>query len=219
MKLNFDLILHFLPSLAHGVLVTLQITFFALVIGLVLGSILGVVHSRGHWSLRYLVAAYATLFRGTPMLVQITFFYYFLPMIGLSFSSMVCAILAIGFNSSAYMSQIIRSGINGVGTDEIEAAKVLGFSPLQTARFIILPQALRNVVPALTNESITLLKDSSLAATIGVMELYKELRSLLNQSYDVMTVFFLLFATYLILTGLLSLLSYLVERKYSYARN
>lgn len=217
--IDLKLIQNFLPEIISGVTVTLQITFSALSIGLILGCILGVIQARGHWMLRTLVSIYTTLFRGTPMLVQITFFYYFLPLLGLSFSSMMSAICAIGLNSSAYVSQVIRSGINGVSADEIEAAKVLGFTPLQTARYLILPQAIRNVIPSLTNESITLLKDSSLAATIGVTELYKQLRSLLNQSYDVTTVFFLLFATYLIMTGIISAIGYILEKRLRYDRN
>ncbi len=217
--IDLKLIQNFFPEIISGVIATLEITFSALAIGLILGCILGVIQSRGHWVLRTLVGIYTTLFRGTPMLVQITFFYYFLPLLGLSFSSMMSAIFAIGFNSSAYVSQVIRSGINGVSADEIEAAKVLGFTPLQTARYLILPQAIRNVIPSLTNESITLLKDSSLAATIGVTELYKQLRSLLNQSYDVTTVFFLLFATYLIMTGIISAIGYILEKRLSYDRN
>jgi len=217
--IDFELISSHLPQIYLGLFETLKVTFFSFAIGLTFGCLLGVLQARGPLIARILVSIYTTLFRGTPMLVQISFFYFFLPYAGFSLSGVASACLAIGLNSSAYISQIVRSGINAINQDELDAAQVLGFSSIQKTRYIILPQAIRNSLPALTNESITLLKDSSLASVIGVAEIYKELRGVLNQSYDVITVFFLLAVIYLSLTGILTVCSYIISRKMDYANN
>lgn len=211
--IDVTLVKNALPQILSSALITLQITFGAFAIGCVFGLALGLMHSRGNLLSRSFVNAYSTFLRGTPMLVQIGFFYYLLPAIGLHISAMSAAIVAIGLNSSAYMSQVIRVGVNGVSKDEIDAAKVLGFSRFQTARFIILPQAIHSSLPSITSECITLLKDSSLAASIGVAELYKHLKSMLSETYDVTTVFFLLFASYLTMTGALSLIFYFIKKR------
>lgn len=214
--INFSLIISFMPVLLLALGQTLAVTACSLVVGFSLGTLFGLVQARGPRSLAFAVNVYATLFRGTPMLVQIAFIFFFLPTLGIALSSFSAAALAIGLNSAAYVSQIVRSGVNGVSQEELDAAQVLGFSSLQTALFLVLPQALRNVLPSLTNECITLLKDSSLASTIGVHEVYKESRGLLNQSYDVVTVFFMIAAVYLLLTSIIAGLSHFLEKKLRY---
>ncbi len=211
--IDTQLIIRSLPLLLAGTWISIKITVAALVIGIVLGTILGIAHAKASWPIRWLVAAYVTIIRGTPMLIQITFFYYVLPLLGISFSNLVTAILAIGFNSSAYISQVIKSGICAVDKDQSEAARVLGFTRMQTIFYIILPQAVRYVLPSLVNEGITLMKDSALASIIGVPELYKEARSLISQTYDVITIFVFVAAIYLVLTSIISLLAYYIERK------
>jgi polar amino acid transport system permease protein len=211
--INLPLIYSSLPQLINGALVSIQITIGALCIGLILGIILGVLHSRSNRIIKFLVSFYVILIRGTPMLVQITFFYYVLPRMGVAFSSVWTAIIAIGINSSAYVSQIIKSGISAVGKDQIEAAKVLGFNKIQTIYYVILPQAVRYVLPSLANEGVTLIKDSSLASIIGVMELYKEARSIINQTYDVISLFVIVAIIYLILTSSISAIAHILEKR------
>lgn len=211
--INWTLIYQSLPMLCKGMVISIEITFFALMIGLGLGTILGIVESKGHWILRYFIKVYVTIIRGTPMIVQISFFYYLLPQFGLSFSALQTAIIAIGLNSSAYISQIIKSGISAVGKDQVEAAKVLGFTNLQSIYYFVLPQAIRYVLPALANESITLIKDSSLASIIGVNEMYKESRSIISQTYDVVSIYVLLAFLYLMLTGIISLTAQQLEKR------
>ena len=111
--------------------------------------------------------------------------YLLLPQIGITLSAFTCAVIAIGLNSTAYISQIIKSGIQSIDAGQWQAAQVLGFSTWQTMRCIIMPQAFRVVIPALLNESITLIKDSSLASTIGVVELFKT--SYTRDQYNVST--------------------------------
>lgn len=217
--LDLTLMQNALPQLFYGAWVSIKIASLASLFGFTLGTILGLLHAHAPQLLKWLINGYVTLIRGTPVLIQITFCYYVLPLIGLTFSSFWTAVLALSINSSAYISQIIRSGIIGVGNEQVEAAYVLGFTSTQTARYIIIPQALRIVLPALAGECITLVKESSLASTLGVMELYKEVRSIMNQTYDVLTVFFLAALFYLAMTSLVSFFFYLLSRKLNWHVN
>ena len=211
--INFSLIYTSLPQLIHGLRLTLAIAALSWLIGFVVGSILAFMQQSHFKAVRSLVTLYVTIIRGTPMLIHITFFYYVLPTIGLGLSAFWTAVIAIGMNSAAYVSQIIRSGINAVGVDQREAGRVLGFTPFQIAQYIVFPQALRIVLPALASEMITLIKDSSLASIIGVMELYKKRALVMNQTYDVISVFFIVGVLYLIMTSLVSLIISYLERK------
>jgi glutamine transport system permease protein len=213
MVINTNLVYQAFPYLLKGALVSVEITVISYALGFVLGVIVGYLHTLKSKALRIPITAYVTLIRGTPMLIQIAFFYYVLPLVGIALSPFFAATLAIAINSSAYMSQIIKSGIIGVGHEQIEAARVLGFSSFQIGRYIVIPQAIRIVFPALVGEYITLLKDSSLASTIGVMELYKEARSIMSQTYDVITIFCLVAIFYLVLTSVSELLFRIIERK------
>ena len=211
--INITLMIHALPQLIQGAWITLQIATLAWFLGFTAGTLLGFLQTRSMPFLQWVIATYVTFIRGTPMLIQITFFYYVVPSLGITISSFWTSVIAIGINSSAYISQIIKSGINAVGVEQVEAAQVLGFTPLQTVRYIVLPQALRITLPSLSGECITLIKDSSLASVIGVMELYKEVRALMNQTYDVISVFCLAALLYLIMTSLTSCIFYFLERK------
>lgn len=213
MIINWTLIYQSLPLLLKGTLVSLEITIGSLLIGLILGTILGVLDSKAHWSIRFFVKIYVNIIRGTPMIVQISFFYFILPQMGITLSALWTAIIAVGINSSGYMCEIIRSGISAVGRDQMEAAKVLGFTPMQGIWYFVLPQAIRYVVPALASESISLMKDSSLASIIGVSELYKEGRSIITETYDVLSIFVILAIIYLVLTTVISILAQMLEKR------
>ncbi len=220
MAFDITLALTSVPSLVQGAWITMQITLISYALGFALGVLLGYLHTLQNALVRIPITLYVTLIRGTPMLIQITFFYYVLPLLGLELSPFWAAICAIAINASAFMSQIIKSGIIGVGNEQIEAARVLGFSSWQIGRYIVIPQAIRIMFPALVGEYITLLKDSSLASVIGVMELYKEARAIMNQTYDVITIFCLVALFYLLLTSVSELLFKYIERKMSwYVKN
>src|SRR5258708_10046567 len=174
MIIDINLIIEYLPLLLQGLLVTLQIAGISCCIGLILGTILALLETSNHSLLRLFVTIYVVIIRGTPMLIQIFCAYFLLHQIGIHNSALWTAIIAIGLNSAAYISQIIRSGISSIGSGQIEAAQVLGFSTTDTIRYIILPQALRTTLPALGNEFVTLIKDSALASVISVPELTKQ---------------------------------------------
>lgn len=211
--IDFQLIHESLPLLLRGAWVTLQIAALSTSIGIALGTLLGVAQTSKLKLARWLVGLYVTIIRGIPMLIQITFAYYVLPQFGINFPAFWVAVVAIGLNSAAYVSQIIRAGIRSIGRGQMEAGRVLGLSPLQITRYVILPQAFRVVIPALGNEFITLVKDSSLASVIGVVELTKEGNFIRGRTFDALTVFAAVAMIYLIITTTLSLLVNWFEKK------
>ena len=204
--IDFQLIQDSLPLLLKGAAVTLQIAAFSTLIGILLGTLLALLQTSKSALARWLVNIYVTIIRGIPMLIQITFAYYVLPQFGIQFPAFLVAVIAIGLNSAAYVSQIIKSGIRSIGKGQIEAGRVLGLSNMQITRSIILPQAFRAMIPALGNEFITLIKDSSLASVIGVVELTKEGNFIRGRTFDALTVFAAVAFIYLIITTTLSLL-------------
>jgi polar amino acid transport system permease protein len=216
MIIDFNLIVEYFPVLLQGLMVTLQIAAIGCFIGLVLGTLLALMQTSASKLLRAIVTVYVVIIRGTPMLIQILGAYFLLPQIGIYISALWTAIIAIGLNSGAYISQVIRSGISSIGAGQIEAAKVLGFSTGATIRYIILPQALRTTLPALGNEFVTLIKDSALASTISVPELTKQASFIKSKTFDAITVYFAVAVLYLILTSTVSLFIAYLEKRMNY---
>jgi polar amino acid transport system permease protein len=216
LMINTELIQNSLPQLLYGLRLSLLIAGSSCLLGICIGFIVGFMQLSRILFLRWLSSAYVYVIRGTPMLMQITFAYYLLPQLGIVLPALETAIIAIGFNSGAYISQTVRAGILSVGIGQREAAATLGFSPLQTTFYIVLPQALRVMLPSLGNEFVTLIKDSSLASVIGVSELYREARGIINQSYDVISIFIVVAAIYFVLTTLVGFLFKVLERKMSW---
>ena len=218
--IDIALIKESLPLLFRGTLVTLKIAGCSTFIGISLGTIFGLILTRKNKLFRALVTTFITIIRGTPMLIQIFIMAYMPQQLGIHLSLFWAATLAIGLNSSAYVSQIVKSGINSVGSGQTEAARVLGFTSLQTIYYIIFPQAFRVIVPALGNELITLVKDSSLASVIGVVELTKAGSIIRSTTYDAVSIFTVVALIYLVLTSVLSLLVAQLEARTSrYVKN
>lgn len=208
-----------LPSLLYGALISLKIASFAVLLGVIGGTLLALVLLYSNRFLRIFAQMYVVIIRGTPMLVQMVTLYYVLPVLGLKLTAFWSAVMAIGLNSSAYISQVIVTGIKAVGRGQIEAAQTLGFSRVQTIRMIVLPQAFRIVFPALGNECITLIKDSSLASVIGVAELTHQGAMIMSRTYDALTVYVGITLIYLVLTSFATLVLYCLERKLQNAKN
>ena len=202
-----------------GATASLKIAILALIIGITGGTLLALILLYGNRLVKIFGNIYITIVRGTPMLVQLITLYYVLPSFGIMISAFGAAILAIGLNSMAYISQIIQSGIQAVGRGQVEAAQTLGFTRMQAVRFIILPQAFRTVFPALGNECITLIKDSSLASVIGVAELTHQGSIIMSRTYDALTIYAGVALIYLIMTSVASLGLYFLERKLQYVKN
>ena len=208
------------PQLLRGAGITLLLALGSSTLGFFGGTLLGIAQSGTSKLLRILVTIYVTIIRGTPLLLQIMFWYLMLPVLGIYIDAFTTAIIAIGINSTAYISQIVRAGIASVPKGQIEAARTLGVSTTDITRYIILPQALRLVLPALGNEFVTLIKESSLASVIGVMELYQRGEILKYQTYQAIAIYSIIGLIYLIMTTVLSLFVLKLEHSLqSHARN
>ncbi len=171
--INWGLIYHELGNLSMGALYTIVISLCAVVFGIVLGLANAILRLSPRRWLYYPATVYLEAFRNTPMLVQILLLYYgVFPLLGLSqVDAIFVGIIALGLNSAAYLGEIFRGGILSIDRGQREAALSLGMGEYQAMRYVILPQALTNALPALGNEFVTLIKDSSLLSVISVAEL------------------------------------------------
>jgi len=207
----FNAISKAFPQLLKGTLITLQITALTVIIGLSLGTLCGIVRYRNTYG-SSLVTLYVTVIRGTPMLLHIMFLFYVFAMAGVGISAFASAAIAIGINSGAYITEIVRSGMESVDKGQIEAAHTLCIPQNDITRYIILPQAFATILPALGNEVVTLVKDSSLASVIGVMELYSYGKSIVSVTYDVVPIYGAVAFIYLIITSSISYMMSCIER-------
>lgn len=171
---HFDKVVPSIPYILEGIGVTLQIVVGAVIIGLTLGILLALCKIGNIKILRWFANFYTSIFRGTPLVLQLMIIYYALPqLIGLNIEPMPAAIIAFGLNSGAYVSEIIRAGINSVDHGQTEAAKALGIPYGKMMFAIILPQAMKNILPALMNEFITLNKESAVVTVIGALDIMR----------------------------------------------
>lgn len=206
-----------LPSLLNGTKVTLQIFFMTLVLALPLGLPFALSGISRFWPLRFLSKTYIWIFRGTPLMLQLFFVYYGLPILfGPMFrlDNTVAAIVTFVLNYAAYFAEIYRAGIQSIDKGQHEAAKTLGLSRWQTMRFIILPQTIARVIPPISNEVITLVKDTALVTAIGVAELLKAAKDANNRDVNPSS-FFVAALIYLALTFVLTLASQWCEKRFS----
>ncbi|MGE9834385.1 amino acid ABC transporter permease [Streptococcus orisratti] len=208
-------ILQVLPSLLNGAVVTLQVFFIVIVLSIPLGAILAFLMQVKFKPLQWLLTLYVWVMRGTPLLLQLIFFYYVLPSVGITFDRMPAAILAFVMNYAAYFAEIFRGGIEAIPKGQYEVAKVLKFTQLQTIRFIILPQVIKIVLPSVFNEVINLVKDSSLVYVLGVGDLLLASKTAANRDATLAPMF-IAGAIYLILIGVVTILSKRVEKKFSF---
>ena len=196
---------------------TIIMAFFACLIGVILGLILSLVIDYNEKTGKlYLLSAFARMYigiiRGTPALLQLMILYYII-FKSVNINIVVVGIISFGLNSGAYVSQIIRSGLISIPKGQEEASTMLGFNYFQTMKYVILPQALRNVLPSLGNEFITLLKETSVAGYIGILELTKASDIVASSTYDYFFPLLIVAIIYLILTlGLTKLLNFFERR-------
>lgn len=164
----------YIESLLHGFWLTLQISFFAILIGLALGTVIALVETaeKSKWMVlpKAICRVYTTIIRGTPMALQL-FIMFFVIFAIRGFPQIIIAILAFGFNSAAYTAEVIRSGIQSVDSGQKEAGLALGLSNFTIFRKIIAPQAIKNIIPALGNEIITVIKETAIVSMVGLYDL------------------------------------------------
>ncbi len=196
---RIELYISFLPILAKGALTTLHVSLVAMVLAVAFGLLLALMRLYGAAPIQWISIFYIELIRGTPLLIQLFFIFYALPHVGIKLSSFVAAVLGLGLNYAAYEAENYRAGMLGVPKAQSEAGLALGMTRTQTIRHIIVPQALRIVIPPITNDFISLLKDSSLVSVITMVELTKLYGQLASTYYDFLGTGVLVAGFYLLL--------------------
>ncbi|HHJ7160908.1 TPA: amino acid ABC transporter permease [Streptococcus pyogenes] len=218
--------LSFLPKywayFNYGVLVTIMISISVVFFGTLIGVLVTLIKRSHVKPLTWVVNLYVWIFRGTPMVVQIMIAFAWMhfnnmPTIGfgvldLAFSRLLPGIIIISLNSGAYISEIVRAGIEAVPKGQLEAAYSLGIRPQNAMRYVILPQAFKNILPALGNEFITIIKDSALLQTIGVMELWNGAQSVVTATYSPISPLLVAAFYYLMVTTVMAQLLAVLER-------
>ena len=200
-----------------GLGVTLQVTFFAVLMGIVLGLLIAIVRSTHDKTgklkvLNAICQLYLTIIRGTPVVVQLLIIY-FVIFGSVDISKVVVAVLAFGINSGAYVAEIFRSGIMSIDKGQFEAASALGMSHGQTMRKIVLPQVIRNILPATGNEFVINIKDTSVLNVISITELFFQGNTVAQQNYQYFQTFTIIAAIYFVLTFTVTRILRLVEKK------
>lgn len=179
-----DKYMSFLPLLGKGALMTLQISIISMCLAMVIGLLVALSRLYGPTPLRWLAVSFTELWRGTPLLIQLYLIFYGLPHIGIRFDPFLAAVIGLGLNYGACESENYRAGILSIPKAQMDASQALGMSWLQSLRHIILPQAIRNVIPPVTNDFIALLKDSSLVSVISMVELTTVYGQLASTYFD-----------------------------------
>ncbi len=208
-------------TVLEGLENTLKIAIIGLVIGIVIGTLIAVVRVLPKYRLlprilNGICTFYVSFFRGTPMVVQLLLSYYVaLPLMGANLPSVTVAIIVFGLNSGAYISEIMRSGIQSVDPGQMEGGRAIGLSFGTTMLKIVIPQAVKNILPTLGNEFITLIKETSVVSFIGALDLYVAFNRIGSNSYEFMVPYLVMAAIYIVLVLMISGLVKLVERSLS----
>lgn len=214
MNFDFNLVVDSFPLLLVGAGITIEITALSVALGMVIGLFVGIARISTIKPVRWIAAAYIDFLRGTPLLVQIFLIYFALPMLaGQRVDPFVAAITACGVNSGAYIAEIFRAGIQAIDDGQMEAGRSLGMTWTQTMRYIIVPQAFKNIVPPLGNEFIALLKDSSLVSVIGFEELTRRGQLIIARTYGSLEIWLSVAVIYLIMTLTISRLVAYIEKR------
>lgn len=211
--MNFSLIEPYAPMFEGGLVVTLEVTGVALLLAFVLGFLIAVLKVLLYEPLRVILDLYTSIFRGIPLIVLLFIAYFGMPQLtGYKISMFTASVLTLGLNGSATVSETVRGGIEGVDRGQYDAARALGLPYPSMMWEIIIPQALRSVAPALVNEAITVLKSSSLVATIGLMDMMRAAQSVQALTYRAFEPFVVVAAVYYVIVMALVALSRRMER-------
>jgi len=234
-ELRLDLVAGYLfeKSIMQGLLMTLKLTVVSMLVGVVLGTVLAVMRLSDNPLFRGVAGAYVWLFRGTPIVVQLLFWFFLgsvLPQISLGvpfgpefvswptntlITQFTAAILGLGLNEAAYMAEIVRAGIGSVDRGQTEAAEALGMSPGTTYRRVVLPQAARLIVPPLANQTISMLKLTSLVLVIGLAELTTTAQLIYGRNFQQIPLIIVVSIWYLVMTTILTLIQNRLEKRMS----
>ena len=222
--MNFSFLPEYLPYFLSGTVVTLIISVVTIILGTIIGVCMALMKLSNVGPLRWLANIYIEVFRGTPMLIQVLIGFGLLQgivsaptvtigVLAIDFGRLIPGMLVLSLNSGAYVAEIVRAGIIAVNYGQSEAAVSLGLRPMQAMRYVILPQALRNILPPMGNEFIILIKDSSLLSTIGIYELLSSAQIVVSDSFIPLEPLYVAAGIYFILTFILSRVLNLWEKK------
>jgi len=215
-QLDFSVVIKNLPLFLKGTFLTVEISFFAIVIGLVIGIFAAAARTSGFKILQIMGATYVEAFRNTPLLIQIFIIFFGLPGLGIKLSPYISGLTALVLYVGAYNTEVIRAGLEAIPKGQAEAANSLGLTGIQTFLYVVLPQAFRVSLPALGNNWVALVKNSSLVSVIGMVELTwvaSDLNALTFRSFEL---FGAATAFYLMLIFILTNIQTFVEKRFSY---
>ncbi len=212
MIFDWNVVWYAMPLLAHGVVMTLQVSVVAGVLGLAIGLVAGLASLSSFRVLRGVVRGYVDFIRGTPLLIQIFLVFFALPVVGVRLPEYWAGVVALAVNSGAYISEIVRGSVGSVEKGQAEAALSIGMTRSGVLWWVLLPQAWRPMVPPLTNDLITLTKNSSLLSAISVYELTRAGQAIIATHFAPFEIYLLLALYYYLLISVLSWASRRLER-------
>lgn len=217
---SWEYILSITPYILSGVGIAVKVYIITILLSIPLGAICAIgkiskFNILGFRPLAAILGVYTWIFRGAPLLLQLFFVYYGLPALGIEFTKEVAAYITFVVNYGAYFTEIFRAGIQSIDKGQYEAAKVLGMTPGQTMKKIILPQGLKVVLPPTGNEAITLIKDTALCSVIGLAEITKNAKAVLTRDASIVS-FFVAAGIYLLFTFLIIQVFRHLEKRFSY---
>lgn len=213
MPFEFSLIARIIPTLAEGLYLTLTLSFLAIALsavwgGVIVSGLLGKSRVVG-----FFTRAYIEVVRNTPVLVQMYFIFFGSAILGFRLSGYVAGLIALTLQNGAYIAEIYRAGIASVSQRQTEAGLAIGLTPSETFRIVILPQAVRKVIPPLTNQGIVIIKDTSLVATLSVAELTFQARLMADRTAAVYEIFLTLALFYILITSVFAVVMRVVEHR------
>ncbi len=214
MELDFSVLIPYFHMFWKGVCITIQASALGVLFGSALGIFIGAFRVMPFKPLRWLMATYIYVLRGTPLMIQLFLIYFGLPALGINLEAFTAGIIGIGINSSGYVGEIVRGGIEGVAKGQWEASKMLGLSYWQTMKIIILPQAIRHMLPAIGNEFVTLIKESSLLSVLAISDLTMVGQQVRSVTYASFETFIFVALVYLFLTSVTSGALQLLESRW-----
>lgn len=213
MNLDFSVVLTKIPILLEGCVVTLQISFFALLLGMIFGIAGALCRISSNRALNSLAFMYVWVIRGTPVMVQLFILYFGLPQLGIKLPSMVAGVLGLAINTGAYVTEIIRAGIQAVDKGQMEAALSVGMSFRQAMVRIIGPQATKICIPPLVNQFIMTLKNSSIASLVTITELFRTGEQIIYTTFRSFEVYMAVAVLYLLMNSVFMIIADRLERK------
>lgn len=216
----FELFAQTYPRLLQGLWMTIELTLVSLLIAAMLGLLFGLLSVSRTTFLRGISRVYIDIIRGTPLIVQVFFIYFGIPSaLNMRLDAFIAGVIALSLNAGAYTAEIVRGGIQSIDKGQMEAARSLGLPYTMAMRRVVLPQAIKTMIPAIVNQCIITLKDSSLVSVIGLAELTQTGRLIIANNFESLKMWIIIGVMYFIPIMILSKVSSHIERKMSYGKS